>query len=406
MNKGKDLKPHIGIFGRRNNGKSSFINLLVGQDLAIVSERAGTTTDPVKKSVEIFGIGPTILIDTAGIDDSGELGDKRVKKTLEIIKQVDCAILLIANNQFNSFEFDLIRRFNEYEIPYLIVHNKCDVEKIEDTTLETIKTITSAQIIDFSTLETSNFDELVALIKKIIPQTAFQKPSLFADLVKPKDVVLLITPVDSEAPDGRMILPQNMAIRDVLDNDCITVVIKETEIEDFLKLGIKPALAVTDSQAFGYVSGLLPEDIPLTGFSIVFARLKGDFEKFLEGTSHISNLKDGDKILILESCTHHVSCDDIGRFKIPDWLLKFTGKKLEFKVVAGLSEINDSIENFAMIIQCGGCMVTKKQLHSRLKPAIDAGIPVSNYGLTIAYIHGIFDRATAPFRKPLNDNGL
>lgn len=399
MSKGKDIKPHIGIFGRRNNGKSSFINLLVGQDLAIVSDQAGTTTDPVKKSVEIFGIGPAILIDTAGIDDSGELGDKRVKKTLEVIKQVDCAILLLSNNQFKSFEFDLIRRFNEWEVPYLIVHNKCDVEKMKDITRQTIKTITTAEIIDFSTHQPTNFDALVTLIKKTIPQTAYQKPSIFSGLVKPKDVILLITPVDSEAPDGRMILPQNMAIRDALDNDCLAVVVKETEIEDFLKLGIKPALAVTDSQAFGMVSKLIPEDIPLTGFSVLFARLKGDFDSFLEGTSHISKLKDGDKILILESCTHHVSCDDIGRFKIPGWLKSYTGKNLYFNVLAGLSELNEDINTYAMIIQCGGCMVTKKQLLNRLQPAIDAGIPVSNYGLSIAYMHGIFDRATAPFKK-------
>jgi [FeFe] hydrogenase H-cluster maturation GTPase HydF len=402
MNKGKDIKPHIGIFGRRNNGKSSFINLLVGQDLAIVSNHAGTTTDPVNKSVEIFGIGPAIIIDTAGIDDSGELGDKRVKKTMEVVKKVDCAILLLANNQFGEYETDLIQKFKHFDIPFLIVHNKSDLENISTKTSETIKSTCKAEIIEFSTINTTNYDELIDLIKRTIPQTAYQKPSLFADLVKPKDVVLLITPVDSEAPDGRMILPQNMAIRDVLDNDCITVVIKETEIEDFLKLGIKPALAVTDSQAFGMVSKLIPEDIPLTGFSVVFARLKGDFEKYLEGTSHISNLKDGDKVLILESCTHQVSCDDIGRFKIPNWLLKFTAKKLEFTVVSGLSEITEEISNFAIIIQCGGCMVTKKQLQSRLKPAIDAGVPVTNYGLAIAYMHGIFDRATAPFRKTPN----
>lgn len=400
MSKGKDIKPHIGIFGRRNNGKSSFINLLVGQDLAIVSNQAGTTTDPVNKSVEIFGIGPAIIIDTAGIDDSGELGDKRVKKTMEVVKKVDCAILLLANNQFGEYETDLIHKFKHFDIPFLIVHNKSDLENISTKTTETIQSTCKAEIIEFSTIETTNYDKLIDLIKRTIPQTAYQKPSLFADLVKPKDVVLLITPVDSEAPDGRMILPQNMAIRDVLDNDCITVVIKETEIEDFLKLGIKPALAVTDSQAFGMVSKLIPENIPLTGFSVVFARLKGDFEKYLEGTSHISNLKDGDKVLILESCTHQVSCDDIGRFKIPNWLLKFTAKKLEFTVVSGLSEITEEISNFAIIIQCGGCMVTKKQLQSRLKPAIDAGVPVTNYGLAIAYMHGIFDRATAPFRKP------
>jgi [FeFe] hydrogenase H-cluster maturation GTPase HydF len=405
MNKGKDIKPHIGIFGRRNNGKSSFINLLVGQDLAIVSNHAGTTTDPVNKSVEIFGIGPAIIIDTAGIDDSGELGDKRVKKTMEVVKKVDCAILLLANNQFGEYETDLIQKFKHFDIPFLIVHNKSDLENISAKTTETIKSYCKAEIIEFSNIETTNYDELIDLIKRTIPQTAYQKPSLFADLVKPKDLVLLITPVDSEAPDGRMILPQNMAIRDVLDNDCITVVIKETEIEDFLKLGIKPALAVTDSQAFGMVSKLIPEDIPLTGFSVVFARLKGDFEKYLEGTSHISNLKDGDKVLILESCTHQVSCDDIGRFKIPNWLLKFTAKKLEFTVVSGLSEITEEISNFAIIIQCGGCMVTKKQLQSRLKPAIDAGVPVTNYGLAIAYMHGIFDRATAPFRKPLAHKG-
>ena len=398
MSKGRDLKPHIGIFGRRNNGKSSFINLLVGQDLAIVSEQAGTTTDPVNKSVEIFGIGPAILIDTAGIDDSGELGDKRVKKTIEVISKVDCAILIIANNQFKMWELDLIKRFNEFEIPYLIVHNKSDIEKIDKPTHDIIRSITSSEIIDFSTIKTTNYDELIDLIKRTIPQTAYQKPSLFGDLVKPKDVVLLITPCDSEAPDGRMILPQNMAIRDVLDNDCICVTVKETEIEDFLKLGIKPALAVTDSQAFGLVSKLIPEDVPLTGFSVIFARLKGDFEKYLEGTSHISKLQDGDKVLILESCTHQVSCDDIGRHKIPNWMRKFTGKNLEFTVVAGLSEIKGDIADFALVVQCGGCMVTRRQLQSRLKPAIDANIPVTNYGLAIAYMHGIFDRATAMFK--------
>ena len=399
MSKGKDIKPHIGIFGRRNNGKSSFINLIVGQDLAIVSAQAGTTTDPVNKSVEIFGIGPAILIDTAGIDDTGELGEKRIKKTLEVIKKVDCAILLIANNQFGNFEIDLINRFNDFDIPFIIVHNKSDIEKITETTENAIKRTSSAAIINFSTVNPTNTDELIELLKKTIPTTAYQKPSLFGDLVKPKDVVLLITPVDSEAPDGRMILPQNMAIRDVLDNDCICVTVKETEIEDFMKLGIKPALAVTDSQAFGMVSKLIPEDIPLTGFSVIFARLKGDFENYMKGTAKISSLQDGGKVLILESYTHQVSCDDIGRLKIPNWLRKFTGKQLEFTVVSGLSEIKGNMTDFALVIQCGGCMVTRKQLHSRLKPAVDKEIAVTNYGLAIAYMHGIFDRATAPFKN-------
>ena len=399
---------YIGIFGRRNSGKSSLINLLTGQDIAIVSDKPGTTTDPVSKSVEIFGIGPVILIDTAGIDDTGELGEKRIKKSKEAVKKVDCAILVIAENVFDTFEIDLIKLFDEYAVPYLIVHNKSDISSLNKDTIAEIRKYSSSEIIDFSTVNDEKKEELISLIKKTIPTTTYQKPSLLGDLVKPKDVVLLITPIDSEAPDGRMILPQNMAIRDVLDNDCITVVVKETELIDFLKLGIRPVLAVTDSQAFEYVSKHIPEDIPLTSFSIVFARLKGDFEKYLEGTPHISQLKDSDRVLILESCTHQVSCDDIGRMKIPKLLQKFTGKKLEFEFVSGLAPLNPPKEglpvrstafdvNYKLVIQCGGCMVTRKQLLNRLKPFVEAGIPVTNYGMTLAFVNGIFERATSPF---------
>ena len=387
----------IGIFGRRNSGKSSLINLLTGQDIAIVSDKPGTTTDPVSKSVEIFGIGPVILIDTAGIDDAGELGEKRIKKSLEVIKKVDCAILLISENLFTDFEQNLINQFNEFEIPYLIVHNKSDISSLNKDTIAEIRKYSSSDILDFSTVNDEKKEELISLIKETIPTTSYQKPSLLGDLVKPKDVVLLITPIDSEAPDGRMILPQNMAIRDVLDNDCITVVVKETELLDFLKLGIRPVLAVTDSQAFEYVSKHIPEDIPLTSFSIVFARMKGDFEKYLEGTPHISQLNDGDRVLILESCTHQVSCDDIGRIKIPKLLQQFTGKQLHFDFVSGLSELTNQVENYSLVIQCGGCMVTRKQLLNRLKPYIESGIPVTNYGMTLAYVNGIFERATASF---------
>ena len=387
----------IGIFGRRNSGKSSLINLLTGQDIAIVSDKPGTTTDPVSKSVEIFGIGPVILIDTAGIDDAGELGEKRIKKSLEVIKKVDCAILLISENLFTDFEQNLINQFNEFEIPYLIVHNKSDISSLNKDTIAEIRKYSSSDILDFSTVNDEKKEELISLIKETIPTTSYQKPSLLGDLVKPKDVVLLITPIDSEAPDGRMILPQNMAIRDVLDNDCITVVVKETELLDFLKLGIRPVLAVTDSQAFEYVSKHIPENIPLTSFSIVFARLKGDFEKYLKGTPHISQLNDGDRVLILESCTHQVSCDDIGRIKIPKLLQQFTGKQLHFDFVSGLSELTNQVENYSLVIQCGGCMVTRKQLLNRLKPYIESGIPVTNYGMTLAYVNGIFERATASF---------
>ncbi|MHB9056998.1 MAG: [FeFe] hydrogenase H-cluster maturation GTPase HydF [Paludibacteraceae bacterium] len=394
----------IGIFGRRNSGKSSLINLLTGQDIAIVSDKPGTTTDPVSKSVEIFGIGPVVLIDTAGIDDAGELGEKRIKKSKEAIKKVDCAILVIAENIFDRFELDLIKLFDEYAVPYLIVHNKSDISPLKKDTIAEIKSHSSSEILDFSTQNEDRKEALVSLIKSTIPTTPYQKPSLLGDLVKPKDVVLLITPIDSEAPDGRMILPQNRAIRDVLDNNCITVVIKETELEDFLKLGIKPVLAITDSQVFGYVSKVLSENIPLTSFSIVFSRLKGDFKKYLEGTPHISKLKNDDRVLILESCTHQVNCNDIGRIKIPRLLQKFTGKNLDFDFVSGLSEIGDSpkINNgktYSLVIQCGGCMVTRRQLLNRLKPFIEAGIPVTNYGMTLAYVNGIFERTTAIFQK-------
>jgi len=397
MSKSKDLKPHIGIFGRRNSGKSSFINAMVGHEISIVSGFAGTTTDPVKKSVEIFGIGPVIMIDTAGIDDTGELGIKRIKRSLEMIKQIDCAVLLISENKFGTFEEELIKKFDEYEVPFLIVHNKTDLQPVNGELLSEVSDKYHKDILEFSAVNKRNFNVIVNGLKNTIPRTAYVKPSLFEGLVKPKDVVLLITPIDTEAPEGRMILPQVMAWRDVLDHDAICMSVKETGLKDFLKLGIKPALAVTDSQAFEYVSGILPGDVPLTGFSILFARLRGDFENYLKGTPKISELQNDDRVLILESCTHHVSCDDIGRFKIPKWLEKFTGKKLQFDVVPGLSEIKRPVTDYALVIQCGGCVVTRKQLQSRLKPAIDAGIPVTNYGMTIAYINGIFNRAVKPF---------
>jgi len=399
MKKGKDIKPHIGIFGRRNNGKSSFINMITGQDVAIVSNIAGTTTDPVKKSVEIFGVGPAIIIDTAGIDDSGELGNKRIRKTMEVMKIIDFAILLIADNNFASFETDLISEFGKLDIPYLIFHNKCDYTPLTDKTLQQIIAHTKQTCIDISALNSNNKEIITEAIKKNIPKSAFVKPALLEGLVKKKDIVLLITPIDSEAPEGRMILPQVMAIRDVLDHNCICVTVRETELEDFMALGIKPALAITDSQAFGYVSSVIPQEVPLTGFSIVLARMKTNFYDYLQGTPKIKDLKDGDNILMLESCTHQVSCEDIGQYKLPKWINEFTEKKLTYEMVSGLSSLKQDINNYALIIQCGGCVVTRKQLNNRLKPAIEAGIPVSNYGMAIAYVNGIFDRSVEPFLK-------
>lgn len=388
-------KLHIGIFGRRNTGKSSLINMLIGQDITIVSDTPGTTTDPVKKSVEILGIGPAIITDTAGIDDVGELGRKRVEKSMEAIKKVDCALLLIVKNELGSYEFDLINRLEQLNTPYLIVHNKSDIATLATHTKKEIRQFGKIPIIDFSTKNPKNIETLINAIKKIIPASMFQKPSLLGNLINPKDIVLLITPIDSEAPDGRMILPQNRTIRDALDNHCITIVVRETELDDFLQLAIKPALAITDSQAFGYVSKILPNEIPLTSFSIVFARLKGNFETYLQGTPHISELQNGDNILILESCTHQVSCDDIGRVKIPKLLQQFTGKQLNFHFVAGLSAIPAS--NFSLAIQCGGCMVTRKQLINRLKQFSNEETPITNYGMALAYMNGIFERAIRCF---------
>ena len=395
---GRDLKPHIGIFGRMNFGKSLFINTLTGVDVSVVSDIAGTTTDPVKKSIEIFGIGPAIIIDTAGIDDNGALGTKRIAKTLDVIKQIDCAILLLANNTFGDFEEMLIEKFNKFKIAFFIVHNKADAEPLLNKTIKKIRQNSNAPIVEYSAKTNFNIEGIIETLKNTIPETAYKNPSLLKGIIKRGDIVMLITPVDSEAPEGRMILPQVMAIRDVLDNDAINIVLKETEAESFLhNTGIKPKLVITDSQAFGFVNKIIPPDIPLTGFSVAYANMRGPFDEYVKGTKRIAELKNGDKILILESCTHQVSCEDIGRTKIPRWLKEFTKKQLEFDVFAGLNEISNPITDYALVIQCGGCMITRKQVFSRLSDAIEAGVPVTNYGLTIAYINGIFDRAIAPF---------
>jgi [FeFe] hydrogenase H-cluster maturation GTPase HydF len=396
----KEIKPHIGIFGRRNNGKSSLINTIAGQDIAIVSEVSGTTTDPVKKSMEIPGIGPAIFIDTAGIDDSGELGLKRVNKTLEVIKLIDLALIVITGNSLSIHEEKLANKLTQSDIPFFFVHNKSDIQNLENKTILEVKNLYNTDVIDFSTLIKTDTNPIINLIKKHLPETAYNAPSLLGDLVSYGDIVLMITPIDIEAPEGRLILPQIQAIRDALDNDCIAIVLKERETDSFLKhTGIRPKLVITDSSIFLKADAMIPKDIPLTGFSILLARHKGPFDIYLQGTPHISKLKNEDKVLILESCTHHVSCDDIGRVKIPRWLSQFTGKKLEFETVSDLSKLPRDIREYALVIQCGGCMITRKQVHSQLKPAIDAGIPVTNYGMAIAYVQGIYDRAIEPFVK-------
>ncbi len=398
MAKGRESKPHIGIFGRRNNGKSSLINALAHQDIAIVSDVPGTTTDPVRKSMEIPGIGPAILVDTAGIDDIGELGAKRVSRTLAALKTVDLAVLVIAGNVFSSAEEKLIEAFAKQEVPFIVLHNKSDMNSLDAALKKTIEDEYKISVLPFCALQPDNLEEVISALRRAMPETAYRSRSLLGDLLSYGDLVVLITPIDNEAPEGRLILPQVQAIRDIIDNDCVAVVVKEKEVDSLMRvLKPRPALVVTDSQVFLRADASVPKDIPLTSFSIMLARHKGDFENYLRGTPKISELKDGDRVLLLESCTHHVACDDIGRVKIPRWMSSYTGKKLEYDVVAGLGELPRPIEDYALLVQCGGCMITRKQLINRLKPAVEASVPVTNYGMAIAWMHGIYHRAVAPF---------
>lgn len=364
--------------------------------MAIVSDKAGTTTDPVKKAIEIFGIGPVVLIDTAGIDDMSELGKQRVEKTYQTIKEIDCAILVIAGNIFGEPERKLIEEFKRHETPFIVVHNKSDIEKLEKNEFKALLEEYNVNTLEFSALQ----DETTAIVealKHAIPESAFHRPSLLGGIIKPGQTIVLVTPIDDEAPEGRMILPQVMAIRDVLDNDCICVVLKETALKQYFDSNMpRPNLVVTDSQVFKIVNEIVPKDVMLTSFSIILARLRGDFENYLKGTPHLSNLKDGDKILMLESCTHEISCGDIGRVKLPNLIRKFTGKNIEFTYLSGLTPI-ENIHQYAMAIQCGGCMATRKQLINRTNMAVENGIPISNYGMAIAYMNGIFERVTKVF---------
>lgn len=405
MAKGKESTLHIGIFGIRNQGKSSLINKIAGQEIAIVSEYPGTTTDPVKKSIEIPGLGPVVLIDTAGADDIGDIGLKRIDKSIEIIKHVDLAILVVSGNNISDTDKLLIEYFKQNDLNFIIAHNKSDLIGLGKGFAEKIEKEYGVDIIAVSCNAEWDLSGLISKIRKNIPESAWQKSTMIGDLISYGDVVLLITPIDIEAPEGRLILPQVQAIRDILDNDAIAIVLKERELDTFLRTsGIKPKLVITDSQILLKAAASVSDEIPLTGFSILLARYKGDFEAYLQGTPKISELKSGDKILMLESCTHLVSCDDIGRVKLPRWISNFTGKDLQFDFVAGLDKLKTPIEEYSLVIQCGGCVVTKKQIMNRLAPAKKADIPITNYGMAIAYVQGVYKRAIAPFTGGESDS--
>jgi [FeFe] hydrogenase H-cluster maturation GTPase HydF len=407
MGKGRENKPHIGVFGRRNIGKSSLINALTGQDVSIVSEVAGTTTDPVNKSIEIHGIGPVIIIDTAGIDDRGDLGNLRIAKTWSVIDQIDLAILVVANNDFGAYESDMVQLFHDRNLPYLIVHNKSDISIPVDKFRKKIAKETDSVLIEYSAVKPKKYNAaLLKAIKDLLPDSVYRKKGLLGDLLSYGDIVLLITPIDIEAPEGRLILPQIQVIRDILDNECTAIILKEREVDSFLKrTAIKPKLVITDSQVFLKADASVPRDISLTSFSIVLARQKGDFAEYIKGAPKIADLKDGDRVLLLESCSHHVSCDDIGRIKIPRWISNFTGKNIQYDTVAGLDNLPRPIDNYALVIQCGGCMITHRQLMNRLRSAKEKYIPITNYGMAIAFVHGIFNRAIEPFVGKVDSRG-
>ena len=372
MSKGNELKPRIGFFGRRNVGKSTMINFLTGQQIAIVSDTAGTTTDPVRKSMEIGGIGPVVLVDTAGIDDEGELGALRVEKSMAALAEVDLALLLYTEGNYGEPEEHVERWCHEHGTPML-------------------KVLTKAAPIDK--------EALIAKIKEALPESAYRGRSLLGDIVAQGDTVVLVTPIDSSAPEGRMILPQVQVLRDLMDIHAVAVFCQPEDLGERLKVkGERLKLVITDSQAFEKVAAVVPEEVPLTSFSVVLARQKGLFNEYLTGTKKIGELKDGDRVLLLESCTHNVTCEDIGRVKLPAALKKATGKELLCEVIGGQSPMPKDLSQYALVIQCGGCVITAQQVKARLLPALEVGVPVSNYGLALAWCNGIFERATRVFQ--------
>lgn len=393
----KGMRLAIGFFGKRNVGKSSIINNITGQITSIVSDIAGTTTDVVEKSMEMLPIGPIRLIDTAGIDDIGELGKQRIEATYKALERTDIAVLVIDYNGLTPFDIDLIEKFNEHKTPYIVIINKSDEEKINFEKIGEIKNYTYDFIETSANLDTKLTTIFKNLLLKKVPEDYFQAQNIVADLVQKQDIVILVTPIDKQAPKGRLILPQVQVLRELLDNGIISVVVQVEELEETLKnLNKKPALVITDSQAFKEVDKIVNNDIPLTSFSILFARFKGDLNEFKQGAEAISQLQDNDKVLICESCTHHQIEDDIGTVKIPNLLKQKTGKNLVFEKVSSCDFPND-IKKYKLIIHCGACMTNRKEVLSRIQKSNAKNVPITNYGVAISYCLGILDRALKIF---------
>ncbi|WP_205665607.1 [FeFe] hydrogenase H-cluster maturation GTPase HydF [Anoxybacter fermentans] len=389
---------HIAVFGRRNVGKSSLINALTNQNLALVSDVAGTTTDPVYKAMELLPLGPVVMIDTAGIDDIGMLGELRVKKTMEVMRKTDLAILVLDPEiGLANFEEEILKKLEEREIPVVAVINKSDlVKEVSEELISKVRERVGKKPILVSAEKKQGIEELRQALAKNAP-VDYEEPFIIGDLIKPGDTVILVVPIDLAAPKGRLILPQVQTLRDVLDHDGIAVVTKERELKATLRnLREKPKIVVTDSQAFTKVDADVPEDILLTSFSILFARYKGDLEIYLEGAKKLEELKPGAKVLIAEACTHRRVADDIGTVKIPRWLRLRVGNDLQFDHVSG-REYPENLTDYDLILHCGGCMLNRREMLYRLKEAKKAGVPVINYGMAIAQLHGILDRALKPF---------
>ena len=389
---------HISFFGKRNAGKSSVINAVTGQDLSIVSSVMGTTTDPVYKTMELLPLGPVMIIDTPGIDDEGELGALRVRKSYQVLNKTDIAILVVDSTIGKTEEeLALIHRFHKKKIPYLLVYNKIDLLSNEEIKYLAMSVRPGEVLVSASS--NMNIYELKEKIASLKPEDTHKYP-LIQDLIEPLDLVILVVPIDKAAPKGRLILPQQQTIRDILERGSLSLVVRDTELKDTLEhfraQGIRPRLVVTDSQAFARVSRDTPEDITLTSFSILFARYKGELETQLKGVSSLSSLEDGDRILISEGCTHHRQCGDIGTSKIPDWIRNYTGKKPVFEFTSG-TEFPEDVSSYKMVVHCGGCMLNEREMKYRIACCQDQEVPITNYGILIAQVTGILKRSLGPF---------